>query len=140
MKNLLLILTLFVVGCGNEYEIILDSDYSPMLEEISLNPNKDVYFGDTHVHTGYSFDAFLLGTNLDPQASYEYAQGNKVYNAIGEELQIARPLDFLAVTDHAIFLGVMKEWAADNPKFNAEHFLKYKGINSNKDNLSLIHI
>ena len=70
MKNLLLILTLFVVGCSNEYEIILDSDYTPMLEEISLNPNKDVYFGDTHVHTGYSFDAFLLGTNLDPQASY----------------------------------------------------------------------
>ena len=131
-------MTLFVVSCSNEYEIILDSDYSPLLEEISLNPNKDVYFGDTHVHTGYSFDAFLLGTNLDPQASYEYAQGNKVYNAIGEELQIARPLDFLAVTDHAIFLGVMKEWATDNPKFNAEHFLKYKGINSNKDNYTTI--
>ena len=32
----------------------------------------------------------------------------------------------------------MKEWAADNPKFNAEHFLKYKGINSNKDNYTTI--
>ena len=134
MKRLgILFLVLFIVSCSDEYETILDSDYSPIPEEISLNPNKNVFFGDTHVHTGYSFDAFLLGTNLDPQASYEYAQGNKVYNAIGEELQIARPLDFLAVTDHAIFLGVMKEWAADNPKFNAEQFLKYKGINSNKD-------
>ena len=78
---------------------------------IGLNPNRNVYFGDTHVHTAYSFDAYLLGDTLGPDGAYRYAKGEAVTIATGIERQLDRPLDFLAVSDHGLFLGVVPQWA-----------------------------
>ena len=71
------------------------------------NPLRNVYFGDLHTHTNFSYDAFLNGTRATPDDAYRYAQGEPLTHAAGFEIQLERPLDFFAVTDHASFLGML---------------------------------
>ena len=78
----------------------------------SPNPDKNAYFGDLHVHTENSFDAYTFGTTASPADAYKYARGEAIKHPTGYHIQLSRPLDFYAVTDHGIFLGVVKE-AAD---------------------------
>ena len=63
------------------------------------------WFGDLHLHTGYSFDAAASGTRTTPEDAYRYARGETV-SYLGRPVQRNVPLDFLAVTDHAEYLGV----------------------------------
>ncbi|MAG34491.1 MAG: hypothetical protein CL908_26770 [Deltaproteobacteria bacterium] len=76
------------------------------------DPLRRPFFGDTHVHTAYSFDAAAQDTRNKPADAYRFAMGERIgiqpYDADGNALrhvQLARPLDFTAVTDHAEFLG-----------------------------------
>ena len=86
-------------------EIILDS-----------NPNMNAYFGDLHVHTKYSFDAFIFGTTASPDDAYRYAKGGAIKHPLGFEMQLDDPLDFYAVTDHAAWLGMIRAYADPNSK------------------------
>lgn len=71
------------------------------------NPLRDAYFGDLHLHTNYSLDAFVLyGTRTTPDQAYRFAKGEKV-DFLGNEIQKKVPLDFLAVTDHSETFGVI---------------------------------
>ena len=76
------------------------------------NANRNAYFGDLHVHTNYSFDAFAFGTVASPYDAYRFAKGEAIKHPAGFDVQLRAPLDFYAVTDHAMFLGAVKE-AAD---------------------------
>ena len=78
---------------------------------IDSNPNRNAYFGDLHVHTFYSLDAFIFGTRATPDDAYRYAKGEPIAHPAGFELQLDRPLDFQAVTDHASYLGMMPAMA-----------------------------
>jgi hypothetical protein len=63
------------------------------------------FFGELHLHTGYSFDAFaLMGTRTEPDTAYRFGQGLPV-EYLGKTVRRSRPLDFMAVTDHAEYLG-----------------------------------
>jgi hypothetical protein len=69
---------------------------------------KDLFWGDLHVHTAYSLDAFGFGTRVEPLDAYAFARGQPLLLADGKtELRLDRPLDFAAVTDHAEFLGLV---------------------------------
>ncbi|MEE2777371.1 MAG: DUF3604 domain-containing protein [Acidobacteriota bacterium] len=71
------------------------------------NPTRDAYFGDVHVHTRYSFDAFIFGTKADANDAYEFAKGKGIQHPAGFELKLDRPLDFQAVADHGMYLGML---------------------------------
>jgi hypothetical protein len=73
--------------------------------ELGLKTQRPL-FGDTHVHTSYSLDAFIGGNRITPRDAYLFAQGYPV-TIMGNTKQLTRPLDFAAITDHAEFLGEM---------------------------------
>ncbi|MCP5041757.1 MAG: DUF3604 domain-containing protein [bacterium] len=76
------------------------------------------FFGDLHVHTTYSFDAFAFGTLATPYDAYRYAKGEAIMHPGGFEMQLRKPLDFYAVTDHAMFLGVVPAAADTSTRFS----------------------
>ncbi len=80
-------------------------------------PNRDAYFGELHVHTGLSFDAYIFGTGSTPDTAYEFAKGAPLAHPAGFEMRIKQPLDFLAVTDHAMYMGMLP--AMDRPETKA---------------------
>ena len=82
------------------------------------NPDRSAFFGDLHVHTTYSFDAYAMGTLATPYDAYRFAKGEPIPHAAGFDLQLKEPLDFYAVTDHAMFLGVAKEAADTTTEFS----------------------
>jgi hypothetical protein len=85
------------------------------------NPERNVYWGDLHVHTAYSMDAYMFDTRVTPAQAYRFARGEEVRIGPLDEkgratlpFRIDRPLDFAAVTDHSEALGGVR--ACTNPK------------------------
>ena len=69
------------------------------------NPDMNLYWGELHVHTSESFDAALFGNTLNIEDAYRFAKGEPLTVAGGEVMQLSRPLDFVAITDHAEGFG-----------------------------------
>ncbi len=79
-----------------------------------------LFFGDTHVHTSFSEDAYALGRNVtgDPDTAYRWAKGLPVVHPYtGVKIKNTRPLDFLVVADHAYYLGIYKNVMDGRPGF-----------------------
>ena len=73
------------------------------------NPLRDAYFGEAHLHTSYSLDAWLFGNRLTtPGDAYKYFKGEPIKHPLGYDIKIDTPLDFAGVTDHSEYVGVMK--------------------------------
>ncbi len=66
------------------------------------------YWGDTHLHTDNSVDAFGFGTRLGPEAALRFARGESVEATTGGDVQLERPLDFLVIADHSDALGATR--------------------------------
>lgn len=79
---------------------------------------RQAYFGDLHLHTSFSFDAWaLMGTKITPDEAYRFAKGETI-PYLGKQVHRAdAPLDFLAVTDHSEYLGVMRQLDDPNSAF-----------------------
>jgi hypothetical protein len=95
----------------------------PASEEIlqlrpAPNAERNAYFGDLHVHTGYSFDAYVFGNTSTPADAYRYARGEALDHPSGYRIQLQQPLDFYAVTDHAMFLGLVRDAADTSTAFS----------------------
>jgi len=80
-----------------------------------FQPHRQALFGELHVHTAISMDANMFGTRLRPDDAYRFAKGERVFlvPAQGKEaaqhpVRIERPLDFAAVTDHAMNFGFVR--------------------------------
>lgn len=84
------------------------------------NALRNAYFGDLHVHTDYSFDAYAFGTVATPYDAYRYAKGEAIPHPAGFDVKLVRALDFYAVTDHAMFLGAVKAGADTSTAFSQE--------------------
>jgi len=89
--------------------------YSPYTDLYQGSYPRQVFWGDTHLHTSYSFDAGAGGTTLTPEASYRFARGEQVTTDTGEPVQLSRPLDFLVVSDHTDQLGSFQQFVEDPP-------------------------
>ncbi|WP_298534881.1 DUF3604 domain-containing protein [uncultured Algibacter sp.] len=68
----------------------------------------NVYWGDTHLHTGLSMDAGLFGNTLGLDEAYRFAKGEAVTSSTGLNAQLSRPLDFLVVADHSDGMGLFQ--------------------------------
>ncbi|VAW04087.1 FIG00801583: hypothetical protein [hydrothermal vent metagenome] len=75
-----------------------------------VNPNRNVYFGDLHIHTRNSFDAYIFNVRTTPDDAYKFGMGEGIKHPAGYALKLEGPaLDFMAVTDHAAYLGHLPE-------------------------------
>ena len=82
---------------------------SPAAAPAKPNPLRDVFFGETHIHTSWSFDAYVFGNTLTgPEDAYQYALGKPIRHPAGYMVQMKRPLDFAAVTDHSEYMGTVR--------------------------------
>lgn len=101
-----------MTSCGQEAP---NGSSSTQLTDESSHPNierntdKNAYFGDLHVHTSWSFDAFIYNVRTDPDDAYAFAKGEPIDHFVLDKIKIERPLDFMAVTDHSEYMGVMKQ-------------------------------
>lgn len=75
-----------------------------------------VYWGDTHLHTANSIDAFGFGATLGPEEALRFARGEEVVSSHGLKAKLSRPLDFLVIADHSGGLGATKA-LYDAPRF-----------------------
>ncbi len=74
-----------------------------------------VYWGVAHVHTGYSFDAGMFGITLTPDDLFKVARGGEVVLNNGMRFKQDRPLDWVAITDHAEYMGIADEIRTGSP-------------------------
>ena len=89
------------------------------------NPLKNVYFGEEHMHTRNSFDAFTIGVNMTWDDAYRYAKGEEIkLSTTGERMQKRTPYDFVAITDHAEYYGVLKEFSNPDSPLAKSDFAK----------------
>ncbi|MCE2543753.1 MAG: DUF3604 domain-containing protein, partial [Acidobacteria bacterium] len=75
-------------------------------QEPAGNPLRNAYFGELHVHTNWSLDAYRNGNFEDPAVAYRFGRGEAVAGPDGgARVRLQVPLDFMAVTDHDVWLG-----------------------------------
>src|SRR5664279_6296552 len=83
-------------------------------ERVEKNPDRNAYFGEEHIHTSWSMDAWLMGNRLtDPDDALKYAQGQTIKHPMGYDIKIETPMDFMGVTDHSEYVGITA--AANTP-------------------------
>jgi len=102
-------------------------------------PNKDrnPYYGDLHVHTKYSFDAYVFGVTASPDDAYRYAKGEGVKHPLGYEMKLREPLDFYAVTDHGFYMGMIQAYADTTTDISQNEFAEPFHNLNRLDNLTV---
>ena len=102
-------------------------------------PNKDrnPYYGDLHVHTKYSFDAYVFGVTASPDDAYRYAKGEGVNHPLGYEMKLREPLDFYAVTDHGFYMGMIQAYADTTTDISQNEFAEPFHNLNRLDNLTV---
>ena len=113
-----LILVLLLVGCKNEVPKDTIPNQSQEIAEnsstIAIYPYNEVFWGNTHLHTSLSSDGFGAGTRLGTEEALRIAIGEEVISNTGQKVKMDRPLDFIAITDHAEGYGWFSELASGN--------------------------
>lgn len=96
-----------LAGCASEGEEIapVASPLKTTAAAAAENPDREAWFGELHIHTTQSFDAFIMGVRTTPEEAYRFARGETV-EFMGQEVTRKRPLDFMAITDHAEQMGL----------------------------------
>lgn len=109
--GIIALLSLVAAGCSAPETEVDTGDVAdtPTDEKtVHRTATKNAYFGDLHVHTQNSFDAYIFATRRTPDDAYRFAKGETIPHDAGYEIQLdGPPLDFLAVTDHGEYLGVI---------------------------------
>ena len=93
-----------------------DSPGEPGRDAGGKNPLKNVYFGEQHLHTQNSPDAYAMGTRNTLEDAYKYAKGEVIKKNTGDGYTVQKktPYDWVAVTDHAEYMGVFPQLTDKN--------------------------
>jgi hypothetical protein len=94
-----------------------EQPYSPY---VGRNFPTRPFFGDTHLHTGFSMDAGAAGARLTPGDAYRFARGEEVTASGGQRAKLSRPLDFLVVADHSDGFGFFPQVLSGTPEIMAD--------------------
>ena len=100
MKKLLMLAAMSILAMP----LAAEQSYSPYVDR---NYPENVYWGDTHLHTYLSGDAYSFGATITPDEAYRFAKGETIRTDGDENTRIRRPLDFMMVADHANNMGVL---------------------------------
>ena len=92
-----------LAACGSGVDETQSGDGEGTIE-LAEFPDRP-YWGDTHLHTNNSIDAFGFGVRLGPEEALQFASGQEVTSTTGTKAKLARPLDFLVISDHSDGLG-----------------------------------
>ena len=117
-----ILLVIAMAGCGPNLKPVPNrvSDKATTSKKLDLsnvesNPNKNLYWGDLHVHTSLSIDAYIGGCIASCEDAYQYAQGETI-TIFGRDVKLREPLDFCAVTDHSEVMGEMYSIVTEGAK------------------------
>jgi hypothetical protein len=89
--------------------IALSASLFALSATAQTGPGRNVYFGQTHSHTSWSLDAYIIGNHLTgPEEAYQFSLGQTVRHSGGFDVKLKRPLDFHAVTDHSEYMGMVR--------------------------------
>jgi Protein of unknown function (DUF3604) len=110
-----------ISGCGRVEDPTLRSSVDlnhpeppPVIEPREYSETRNLLWGDLHVHTSLSYDAYGMGVRVMPDDAYRYFKGGTIPHGAGYAVRARRPIDFAALTDHAEYLGVPRYLAGDN--------------------------
>ena len=105
-----LFLVIVCCACNSKInnETTHETEQTPKKPNLStkVDVNKSAYFGDLHIHTSWSFDAFVFNVKIGPEDAYRFGKGEAIDHVGGRKIKIGRPLDFMAVTEHAEYMGL----------------------------------
>ena len=106
------------LGCGSYEDPTLDQRFDaaaaaapPARPVVERSEARNLLWGELHLHSALSYDAFTMGVRALPDDAYTYMKGGEIEHALGYPIRARRPLGFGAVTDHAEYLGVARELA-----------------------------
>ncbi|PZM14388.1 DUF3604 domain-containing protein [Rhizobium tubonense] len=89
--------------------VLLSSTILILAASAALAQERHPFFGQTHQHTSWSLDAYIIGNTVTgPEEAYQYSMGQVIKHPAGYDVQIKTPLDFQGVTDHAEYVGVVR--------------------------------
>ncbi|MFK8041830.1 DUF3604 domain-containing protein, partial [Congregibacter sp.] len=117
-----------VIGLG-----LTMSNAAVLAQKDGMEPQitlKQAFFGELHLHTAYSLDAYIGGARLTPSMAYRFAKGEAM-TVNGQPHSIGRPLDFAAITDHAEYIGEMQATqVAGTPGYDNEKLHELRNLGS----------
>ncbi len=88
---------------------LLVSAASALASGSAFAQDRNAYFGQTHQHTSWSLDAYLMGNTVTgPAEAYQYSMGETIKHPAGYNVKIKTPLDFQGVTDHSEYVGILR--------------------------------
>ncbi|MBV7257855.1 DUF3604 domain-containing protein [Pacificimonas sp. WHA3] len=110
IRAILLASAVLLAACGatDGNEDVAPANASAEIRTAGYNADRNAYFGDLHIHTKNSFDAYIFNVRSTPDDVYRFARGETIRHPAGYDLSLSGPpLDFVAVTDHAAYLGIL---------------------------------